>query len=131
MAKYIVEVAEPKKGQKVSSGGLREKGKLAAQFKNPVPYENLEHTSAVMANTKKTVIVRKEQTKIRLIEAGKYLLSIAWQEFGEPVLRSELHKFGDTIIRKIEAPTVQYMSSNEYEVIDVEVEAIKDTSVGV
>lgn len=37
--RYIVEAPEPKKGQKVSSGGIRENGKLAAQFKNPVPYE--------------------------------------------------------------------------------------------
>lgn len=36
MAKYIVEAPEPKKGQKVSSGGIRENGKLASQFKNPV-----------------------------------------------------------------------------------------------
>ena len=34
MAKYIVEAPEPKKGQKVSSGGIRENGKLASQFKN-------------------------------------------------------------------------------------------------
>lgn len=35
MAKYIVEAPEPKKGQEVSSGGIRENGKLATQFKNP------------------------------------------------------------------------------------------------
>ena len=37
MAKYIVEAPEPEEGQKVSSGGIRENGKLVTQFKNPVP----------------------------------------------------------------------------------------------
>ena len=74
MAKYIVEAPEPKKGQKVSSGGIRENGKLASQFKNPVPY--------------------KEQARARRNEAGMYLLGLAWQEFGEPLLRSSLRKLG-------------------------------------
>ena len=43
MAKYIVEAPEPKKGQKVSSGGIRENGKLATQFKNPVPYKGVHN----------------------------------------------------------------------------------------
>ena len=87
MAKYIVEAPEPKKGQKVSSGGIRENGKLASQFKNPVPY--------------------KEQARARRNEAGMYLLGLAWQEFGEPLLRSSLRKLGNTIINKIECPSEQ------------------------
>ena len=93
MVKYIVEAPEPKNGQKVSSGGIRENGKLASQFKNPVPY--------------------KEPT---------------WQEFGEPLLRSGLHKLGSVIVSKIEAPTtrtVQPLSSPESEIIDVEADEIE------
>ena len=108
MAKYIVEAPEPKKGQKVSSGGIRENGKLASQFKNPVPY--------------------KEQARARRNEAGMYLLGLAWQEFGEPLLRSSLRKLGNTIINKIECPSEQpapHIVSPNPVVIDVEADEIE------
>ena len=108
MAKYIVEAPEPKKGQKVSSGGIRENGKIASQFKNPVPY--------------------KEQARARRNEAGMYLLGLAWQEFGEPLLRSSLRKLGNTIINKIECPSEQpapHIVSPNPVVIDVEADEIE------
>lgn len=108
MAKYIVEAPEPKKGQKVSSGGIRENGKLASQFKNPVPY--------------------KEQARARRNEAEMYLLGLAWQEFGEPLLRSSLRKLGNTIINKIECPSEQpapHIVSPNPVVIDVEADEIE------
>ena len=108
MAKYIVEAPEPKKGQKVSSGGIRENGKLASQFKNPVPY--------------------KEQARARRNEAGMYLLGLAWQEFGEPLLRSSLRKLGNTIINKIECPSEQpapHIVSPNPVVIGVEADEIE------
>ena len=108
MAKYIVEAPEPKKGQKVSSGGIRENGKLASQFKNPVPY--------------------KEQARARRNEAGMYLLGLAWQEFREPLLRSSLRKLGNTIINKIECPSEQpapHIVSPNPVVIDVEADEIE------
>ena len=108
MAKYIVEAPEPKKGQKVSSGGIRENGKLASQFKNPVPY--------------------KEQARARRNEAGMYLLGLAWQEFGDPLLRSSLRKLGNTIINKIECPSEQpapHIVSPNPVVIDVEADEIE------
>ena len=108
MAKYIVEAPEPKKGQKVSSGGIRENGKLASQFKNPVPY--------------------KEQARARRNEAGMYLLGLAWQEFGEPLFRSSLRKLGNTIINKIECPSEQpapHIVSPNPVVIDVEADEIE------
>ena len=108
MAKYIVEAPEPNKGQKVSSGGIRENGNLASQFKNPVPY--------------------KEQARARRNEAGMYLLGLAWQEFGEPLLRSSLRKLGNTIINKIECPSEQpapHIVSPNPVVIDVEADEIE------
>lgn len=45
--KYIVEAPAPKKGQTVSSGGIREKGKLSSQFKNPIPYTEPTQPSSV------------------------------------------------------------------------------------
>ena len=123
MVKYIVEAPEPKNGQKVSSGGIRENGKLTAQFKNPVPYKEPTLPPAAVDQKQNTELVLKEQAIARRNEAGMYLLGIIWQELGEPVLRSGLHKLGSVIISKIEAPTnvtVQHISSSESEIIDVE-----------
>ena len=63
IAKYIVEAPEPKKGQKVSSGGIRENGKLATQFKNPVPYKEPALPPTVVTQKANNEFVRKK-TKI-------------------------------------------------------------------
>ena len=128
MAKYIVEAPEPKKGQKVSSGGIRENGKLATQFKNPVPYKEPTLPPVVVTQKPNTELIRKEQARARRNEAGMYLLSLAWQEFGEPLLRSGLRKLGNSIIDKIEGsydqPT-QHIPSQDPVVIDVEADEIE------
>jgi len=128
MAKYIVEAPEPKKGQKVSSGGIRENGKLATQFKNPLPYKEPTMSPAVMAQKPNAELIRREQARARRNEAGMYLLSLAWQEFGEPLLRSGLRKLGNSIIAKIEDSydqPVQHISSQDPIVIDVEADEIE------
>ena len=128
MAKYIVEAPEPKKGQKVSSGGIRENGKLATQFKNPVPYKEPTLPPAVVTQKPNTELIRKEQARARRNEAGIYLLSLAWQEFGEPLLRSGLRKLGNSIIDKIEGPydqPMQHIPSQDPVVIDVEADEIE------
>ncbi|MBR1674753.1 MAG: hypothetical protein IJ703_07335 [Eubacterium sp.] len=128
MAKYIVEAPEPKKGQKLSSGGIRENGKLATQFKNPVPYKEPTLPPAVVTQKPNTELIRKEQARARRNEAGMYLLSLAWQEFGEPLLRSGLRKLGNSIIDKIEGPydqPTQHIPSHDPVVIDVEADEIE------
>ena len=128
MAKYIVEAPEPKKGQKVSSGGIRENGKLATQFNNPVPYKEPTLPPTVVNRRANTELVRKEQARARRNEAGMYLLSLAWQEFGEPLLRSGLRKLGNSIIDKIEGPyeqPTQHIPSQDPVVIDVEADEIE------
>lgn len=128
MAKYIVEAPEPKKGQKVSSGGIRENGKLATQFKNPVPYKEPKMPPAVTAPKPNTELIRKEQARARRNEAGMYLLGLAWQEFGEPLLRSGLRKLGNSIIDKIEGSSTQptqHITSPDPVVIDVEADEIE------
>lgn len=128
MAKYIVEAPEPKKGQKVSSGGIRENGKLASQFKNPVPYKEQTLPPNVVTQKAGSELVRKEQARARRNEAGMYLLGLAWQEFGKPLLRSSLRKLGNTIINKIECPSEQpapHIVSPNPVVIDVEADEIE------
>ena len=129
MAKYIVEAPEPKKGQKVSSGGIREKGRLASQFKNPVPYKEPMLPPASVVQKPHSELVRKEQARARRNEVGKYLFSIAWEEIGEPLLRSGIHRLGRTVISKIEAQTsqtVQHRSLLETEIIEVEPDEIQN-----
>lgn len=128
MAKYIVEAPEPKKGQKVSSGGIRENGKLATQFKNPVPYKEPTMPPAVTTQKPNAELICREQARARRNEAGMYLLSLAWQEFGEPLLRSGLRKLGNSIINKIEGPydqPIQHIPSQDPVVIDVEADEIE------
>ncbi len=128
MAKYIVEAPEPKRGQKVSTGGIRENGKIASQFKNPVPYKEPMQSPTVITHNSNLDLIRKEQAKSIRNEVGMYLLGLAWQEFGEPILRSGLHKLGNVIINKIEGPacqTPQKKSSPKPKIIDVETDEIE------
>ena len=104
MERFIVEAPEPKKGQKISSGGIRENGKLVTQFKNPVP-------------------CKEKRNNI-----GTYLLRLAWEELGEPVLRSSLNNLGDVFIDKIKSLAKQakhHKPSTKPEVSDVAPEEIE------
>lgn len=133
MRKYIVDGPEPKEGQKASSGGIRQNGKLTAQFKNPVPYEETI-LPAVTASQKSDVgVIHQEQASVRTHEMSMYLLSLVWQEFGEPVFRSGLRKIKSNIINKIESSAdihAELILSPESELIDVypnEIETIHDS----
>lgn len=127
IAKYIVEAPEPKKGQKVSSGGIRENGKLTAQFKNPVQYKEPPLPPVVVTQEANHELALKEQARARRDETGRYLLGLIWQEFGEPLIRSSLRKLSNTIINKIEGdsgPTSTYVTLSDPVVIDVEADEI-------
>ena len=80
--KYIVEAPEPKIGQKVSTGGIREKGKMAVPFKNPVPYEEPETSTTKMVPVSTKNISKKEDKTIYW-EAGKYFLGLVWKVTGK------------------------------------------------
>ena len=123
MAKYIVEAPDPKEGQIASSGGIREKGKLASQFKNPVPYKEPTLPPTVARQKVNTDLVRKEQARARRNKVVMYLLNLAWQELGEPILSSGLRKLGSTIVTKIEGtpePSAPNTTSPDPVIIDVE-----------
>lgn len=126
--KFIVEAPEPQNDQKVSSGGIRNKnGELASQFKNPVPYNEPTQPPTIV-NCTNAKMIRKEQARVLRNEAGMYLLSIVWQEFGEPLFRSVLHKLEQKIIGKLEAPKtllIHQVSTLKPEMIDVEVDKIE------
>ena len=101
MKRYIVEAPEPKQGQKVSSGGIRENGKLAAQFKNPVPYE--EPTLPV--TVEKPRVSRKDEFKRQARDlawdCGSEILSCLWTDFLSPILQAKVHEFGVRAVNAI------------------------------
>lgn len=127
MMKYIVEAPEPKKGQKTSSGGIRENGKLAAQYKNPVPYKEPTPSPAVVASQMNPQLLIQEQKRTRRNEVSYYLLKLAWQEFGEPLVRTGLNCLADKVIscfdesRNRQSETIQ---AKDIEIIDVEADEI-------
>ncbi len=127
MKKYIVEAPEPEKGQKASSGGIREGGRMASQFKNPVPYEEPTLLPSLRTQPTNSDVIRKDQVRAFRNKAGVYFLGIAWQELGEPIFRSELRKIRNKIINNIEA-SVHDVGRISPEVIDVEEDGIKTTS---
>lgn len=103
MQKYIVEVKTPKKGQKVSTGGVRENGKMAAQFTNPVPYIEPECHPTIQPQT----YGLKEYAKDRATELAQDAihdgLEMLWYELLQPVLRSKLRQLGKRFVTAIEA----------------------------
>lgn len=128
MKKYIVEAPEPKRGQKLSSGGIRENGKIAVQFKNPHPYsEPLDAASLVKAPDNAQLIDRAKRQNQRH-QTGMYLFSIVWQELGEPLVRFGLQELKHKIISKTESAS-QDQSTIAYpenpHIIDIEPDDIR------
>lgn len=127
MKRYIVEAPEPEKGQEASSGGIRDGGRMASQFKNPIPYEEPVLPPTVRTQPTNGEVTRKEQARAFTDKAGRYLLGIAWQELGEPILRSELRMIRNKAIKKIKA-SIHDDGRISPEVIDVEEDRIIITS---
>lgn len=124
MQKYIVEVPAPKEGQKVSTGGIRENGKMAAQFTNPIPYIEPEHHPTIQPQTcglKKYAKDRVTELAQNAIHNG---LEMLWYELLEPVLRSKLRQLGKKSVTSIEAKNKISSSSmvvpNKTESIELE-----------
>lgn len=110
MNKYIVEVQAPERGQQVSSGGIRENGKLISQFKNPTPYNGPQLPPTVTNHPMTVDVIDKKQVRYQRNNVTMYLLGITWQEIGEPLLRFGLHELKNIIINKLDSPTKQMIS---------------------
>lgn len=117
MRKYVVEAPEPKPGQKLSSGGIREKGKMVVVYKNPVP---LEETGTIKVNKMPVRVnqkVNKKADNTVYWEISKYFLEFVWRNFGERVVGAWLQEKGDKIA---EAILDQQKEPKEPPIIDVE-----------
>ena len=131
MTKYIVEAPEPKKGQKISSGGIRENGKITAQYRNPVPYKEPSIPQTVSVPQRNSQLMIQEQKRARRNEFSNYLLGIAWQEFGEPLVRAGLNRLADKVISCFDVPRSlpsEAIPAKDIDVIDVEAEEISTSN---
>lgn len=120
--KYIVEAPEPKSGQKVSTGGIREKGKMTAQFKNPVPYEEFKLAPSKMVPTNTKRNVKQNADGIIYCEFGKKFLWFVWKNFGEQVVGAWLQEKGQELVQAI---TEQFKHSQEPDIIDITEEEVR------
>jgi hypothetical protein len=57
--KYIVEAPIPKPGQTVSSGGIREKGRITVQYSNPIPYKEPTQCLIINYSRQKTCLIQR------------------------------------------------------------------------
>lgn len=103
MRKLIVEAPELKEGQTDSSGGIRKNGKILAQYKNPIPYEEPTLPPAAPQKSYTRNYMLKEQAKDFAIVVGSDILSMLWYEYGRPVLQTKLHQFGQKTIAYLES----------------------------
>lgn len=120
MQKYIVEVKAPKKGQKVSTGGVRENGKMAAQFTNPIPYIEPEYHSTIQPQNYGLKEYAKERATELAQDAIHDGLEILWYELLQPVLRSKLRQLGNRFVSAIEEKN-KISLSKEPETIEIDV----------
>ena len=95
--KYIVEAPMPDKGQLPSSGGIRENGKLTAQYKNPVPYTDPDSCPSKPLTTPKSIAHNGDLNDICKY-FGKELSEIIWVELGKPFLKAKLHQLREKIL---------------------------------
>ena len=91
--RYIVEAPRPTKGQVISSGGLREKGRLVSQYKNPVPYKPQQEKQIVYVSNR------------RHSDFGCVIGRVLWEEWGEPIVRYGLNRLADRVISAILEPS--------------------------
>lgn len=116
MRKYIVEAPAPKKGQSVSSGGIRENGKLAVQYKNPVPYT--EPSTSLPA--RKEPSSSENQFKEEAKELGLWLIKTAWNKYGKPVIEAKFEQWGQQKVSKITSSRGAMTETSPESIIDVD-----------
>lgn len=100
--KYIVEAPEPAEGQTASSGGIRgENGKLASQYKNPVPYQ--ESAQPAMGPARQYTL--KGEVKAlaadQAIGVGQDLFEMFWNELAMPFIQAEFHQLGEKAVSSL------------------------------
>ena len=103
---YLVKGPAPQKGQKASAGGIREKGKLKAQYRDPIPYNddppapNRSNNSGYLENLKHRSIAD--------------CLNMVWRDFGKPRFLSLLRRGTNKVIECFN-PKPNSQAKNHYD----------------
>ncbi|MBR0414658.1 MAG: hypothetical protein IJI67_06280 [Clostridia bacterium] len=97
--KYIVEIPEPASGQVVSSGGIREKGKIQVQFANPKRYYGPDSSAGLGQNTSNNQTVHDFLVG-NVISVAEILVHNFLKEYVLPVVRNRMQM---KAIRSIES----------------------------
>lgn len=95
--KVIVEAQLPKKGQKLSSGGVRENGKIASQYKHPQRYIEPPKKSAVKPKSNRYKEKVKSYVEDEALDFVGGTVHMALNDIGKPVL----HELFQNITYKI------------------------------
>lgn len=88
----IVEAPKLKDGQIYSSGGVRENGKIIAQYKNPRPYYEPQILKELPNNSYTIGDRVKDQVTDLAISIGKECILMIWKEFVKPLIHSGLNQ---------------------------------------
>lgn len=118
---YIVEAPVPLKGQVVSSGGIRENGRIAVQFKNPVPYEEPQtqiNRYYIHKNVKEEFKDKiKYEATCMALEIGFNVASSIWHDCLKPVCKDLMKDcyviMSDNLITTIKSKDRAKLKANE------------------
>lgn len=96
MEKYIVEAPEIKTGQILSSGGIRENGKMVCQYKNPIPFTDTFSNNNIETNMSYTGSINKSLI-IQAVAAP--LIETVILGVGVPLIHYGINKIGEKIAK--------------------------------
>ena len=96
---YIVDVNTPEPGQEVSSGGVRENGKIVTQYKNPRPYTEPTPDYSQQTEAYSMMTELKQQCKIEGIGLLFDLIKTGYYEFLKPYI---CLKYRERILKRAE-----------------------------
>ena len=139
MKKFVVEVEEPKNGQIVSTGGVRDNGRMVAQFKNPVLYEEPDPTPApitrsadIIPGTGISTYTMKDRIRdemqVFIIDVGRDLVDMLWYDLGKPLLKAGLNQVADRLRsspkKSPQINTLDTCADKDIKIIDVGTEEL-------
>lgn len=117
---YVVEAPTVEPGQTVSTGGIRKDGKMVAQFRNPVPLEQQISNSPAVTTAETTRLIPDRNHEV-VKDIAFEILSDLWNDFGRPLLKSQLRCFSQKLINRLQGTVI---SNVPLEAIEADFEII-------
>ena len=119
---YIVEAPELKPGQYISSGGVRENGKMVSQYKNPIPYKSLHSELDIIPHS--TISPAGNGRSKELLHNVLFdLLETTWIEYGLPLISAKLKLLSQKAVQQLSRNSPD---SNHRVIIDTQYEILSE-----